>query len=587
MSYNSSELYHAHSNPSFPLHNFVIEAGFIILLGLVAVAITGKMISDGVIFESHDILIHITWLQHFSKQLSEGIWYPRWLAGTNYGYGSPTFVFYPPLVYYIGSALKTIGLNTEQTITTLFALAVFCSGLNFYIYGRNRWGIVASYIGALAYMTAPYVSFNIYIRGALSETWSLVWIPLILLLTDKAIYKAKWRVGLAICFAFLAVTHLPNLLLCTICWGVYMLFYLPKQPWKNVIFTVGSAFVGFGIVSFYLLPVIIDKPLVNLNFMRDVMGGFKENLIIWQGTNNTTGHIQSFFKYGILTIIPLSAIAFYSHSKNISYQKKICYWLFFLIGLSFFMSYLSEPVWRVSKTLQMVQFPWRIMGLFSFGMAAMFALAVSGVMRKSLCQRMFMLLIIFSIWFWNAKYSYQLSLSLPGLREPGNITAARAEEHWKATVFDRVQTALHDPYTNKLKDTKEYLPLLNNGNPASAPTIDQASVSVKSGKASIKINQWGSYNRIFDVTADKISTIKVRTYYYPAWRLYVNKKSHPIDVSDDGTIELKLDIGSYVVELRYQWEQAFIVGIVLSILSIAILVLYWIKSQIFSISIYL
>lgn len=98
----------------------LLEASLFLLLALVAITINQKMIRDGVIFESYDIRYHINWLQHFSKQFSEGILYPRWLAGDNYGYGSPTFVFYPPLVYYLGSLLKISGLNAEQTIITLF-----------------------------------------------------------------------------------------------------------------------------------------------------------------------------------------------------------------------------------------------------------------------------------------------------------------------------------------------------------------------------------------------------------------------------------------------------------------------------------
>jgi uncharacterized membrane protein len=128
----------------FFLSPLVIEAIAILLLALLAIIINQRMIRDGIIFESNDIKYHITWLQHFSKQISEGILYPRWLAGDNYGYGSPTFVFYPPLVYYVGSILKIFGLNVEQTITTLFSIAIFLAGFNFYICGRKRWGKIAS-----------------------------------------------------------------------------------------------------------------------------------------------------------------------------------------------------------------------------------------------------------------------------------------------------------------------------------------------------------------------------------------------------------------------------------------------------------
>jgi uncharacterized membrane protein len=113
------------------------------------------MICNGLFFKSHDLLNHVTWLQHFSKEFSEGIWYPRWLAGTIFGYGSPTFVFYPPLVYYIGSALRLSALHIENTMIFLYSFPFFGAGLTFYIYGHKPWGRIASFIGALAYITAP------------------------------------------------------------------------------------------------------------------------------------------------------------------------------------------------------------------------------------------------------------------------------------------------------------------------------------------------------------------------------------------------------------------------------------------------
>ncbi|MDJ0636402.1 MAG: hypothetical protein QNJ34_24710 [Xenococcaceae cyanobacterium MO_188.B29] len=82
-----------------------MEIIIVILLVLATIIINSRMIRDG-LNGMTDMRWHITWLQHFSKQLAEGILYPRWLAGTNYGYGSPTFVFYPPLVYYLGSLIN-------------------------------------------------------------------------------------------------------------------------------------------------------------------------------------------------------------------------------------------------------------------------------------------------------------------------------------------------------------------------------------------------------------------------------------------------------------------------------------------------
>lgn len=127
---------------------------------------------------------------------------------------------------------------------------------------------------------------------------------------------------------------------------------------------------------------------------------------------------------------------------------------------------------------------------------------------------------------------------------------------------------------------EEYRPLLNNNHPSPPkPVIGQPKFSVIKGKAEIELNQWQSYQRNFDVKAQELSTIEIRTYYYPAWHLYINNQPHPIEMSEDGTIEITLQEGYYQVQLRYQWTWVFKVGIILSILSLILLSFYWFKFQ--------
>ncbi|AFY76870.1 6-pyruvoyl-tetrahydropterin synthase related domain [Pleurocapsa sp. PCC 7327] len=561
--------------PHSPVRRYLVEGGIILLLALATAIVNWKMIRDG-INGMADLKWHIPWLQHFSKQLAEGIWYPRWLAGTNYGYGSPTFVFYAPLVYYIGSLLKFSCLNTEDTIIALFSLAIFLYGLNFYIYGRNRWGIFAAFVGALAYMTVPYIALDIYYRGGVASMFAQAWIPLIWWLTEKTLAKSKWGIGLAISWAMMALTHTASLLLCFIFWLPYTLIFLLHRSWKAVLATIIFAGIGLGMASLYLLPAIVEKSFVNTENMKEFLGGYRAALLgsgipLFPLKITQLVNISYIFIHQLLAIAILTIIALVFCRKNKAIIRETWGWLAFAIAIAFMMSSLSTLIWQSSSMLQSVQFPWRLLQLFSFVGAALCGAVVSGILKLRSPFKLLLSLIIIGILLLNFRYSYKLSRQFITLRNPGKGSIAHLEY---------IKIALDDPYTDKLRDVREYRPLLKGGNSSPPePLIGQPRVSLKSGKADIQIERWDSYYRRFEVIAKEPSTIRIRTYYYPAWHLYLNQKSHPIAMANDGTMELKLEPGSHEVELGYQWTPAFIAGMILSFLSAAALVFLWIKSS--------
>jgi hypothetical protein len=239
-------------------------------------------------------------------------------------------------------------------------------------------------------------------------------------------------------------------------------------------------------------------------------------------------------------------------------------------------------VWESSKTLQMIQFPWRLLGFFSFGAAVLLGLVVSGISQGKRSLKLVLLSIALVILLGNTLYIHKLSKSLPGFHNPGNIAEAQKKKTWKASIYEQVKVALYDPYTNKVRGPQEYRPLLENGKAVPDPIIGQPPVSVTSGKAEIQLDRWESYERKFNVLATDESTIKLRIYYYPAWHLYVNNQPHSIDMADDGTIATKLPSGFHTVELRYQWTPAFTIGVITSILSLVIAIGYGIHNQIAS-----
>ncbi|NJN62638.1 MAG: hypothetical protein HC795_14995 [Coleofasciculaceae cyanobacterium RL_1_1] len=168
----------------------------------------------GEVILGHDTVWHSLWINHFSQQISDGITYPRWLAETNYGYGSPTFVFYPPLPYYLAYLFKGVAhWPIAQTFGGVYSLISFLSGLSVYGYKRHAWGRIAALIAGLFFLLAPYNLYDRYMRMALSSAVAALWLPLGLWMTDLAVERPHWRWGVAGVSAGLVLTNVPSLLL--------------------------------------------------------------------------------------------------------------------------------------------------------------------------------------------------------------------------------------------------------------------------------------------------------------------------------------------------------------------------------------
>lgn len=538
----------------------------LLVMALVAVLMNWKMIAAGVIFDSHDLHYHLTWLQHFSKQVAEGIWYPRWLADTNYGYGSPTFVFYPPLVYYIGSLLKFAGLKADQAIILIFCLALWGAGVGFYLYGRPRWGSVAAWVGAIVFITLPYIGLNLYVRGAVPETWALMAIPLGLWLTERTIDRSAWGGALSLLFALLALTHLPSLILYTIAWGCYTLTLRRRYPWKVVLRLWLAAIWGFALAAFYLIPALVEQPFVSLRHLPDTTGGVAANLLGTPFKDNLRflqAGIQPVFTYQFIALAGVGLVAALGYRPIRRQRRAILAVLALALLLVVLMTYPSLPVWQAVPVLKVIQHPWRLLGLFSFVLAALCSGAIARLASLSPRRCSLILLAVGLVVLGNVAFTYKLSRSTAGFYNPGDVTTAIAAGTWKGKIFQYIHTALNDPYTSKLLDAKEYRPWVNHDR-APSPDIGVSPVSVMQGMASVQLLQWQSYSRQLAVQVQQTAILHLRTYYYPAWRVWVNGQPHPLQMAASGAIALVLEPGNYQVKMQYQATPALQLGWVVS-----------------------
>jgi len=542
------------------------DVGAIVLILLATIVINSRMIRHG-LNGLGDLRWHITWIQHFSEQIREGIFYPRWLAGTNFGYGSPTFVFYPPLVYYIASFFKLIGLNSEQAISTVFSLGIFLIGSAFYLYGRSQWHPLAAFGGAVFYMTSPFV-FGLLNGGGLASLFALIWIPIGLFVIDRAIQQPQWRIILACFWMLVALTHTPSLLIYAIAGGLYTLSLWRRHSFRQVFVTLTFMALGLAMAAFYLLPAVLEQPFTNINYVFAFLGDYINLLdLLTQNFRN-----QLFLQ--LFCLFTLALIAYLSQRPSAAQKRNIIYAVAVMLVVLFLVSPGSNWIWQSISPLQKLETPYRILSLLFFAGAYLCSVAIDGLLRGGYFWKFLGLTLITLIILFNLRSGFKDTYAYPTLHSGG-----------KGKVFIRpwIETILNDPFQDKLIDVPEYRPFLPvSGNypdfvrerysdsglpltftantPLPVPQIGEPRFSLVSGQGQVKVEHWGSYHRKLKVEVQEPAILRVRLYYYPAWQLTVNGQPQPLEMGKDGTILVKLAQGSYILELSYGWTNALIAG---------------------------
>lgn len=129
----------------------------------------------------HDSNPHISRMIAFHTALLDGQFPPMWAKEVLGGIGSPVMMLNYQLPYFISEGFVRIGLNNGDSYKLTLGLSFVLSGILMYIALASKFGPIASWIGALIYILAPYRFLDIYVRGALGESLAFMFPPLLIL----------------------------------------------------------------------------------------------------------------------------------------------------------------------------------------------------------------------------------------------------------------------------------------------------------------------------------------------------------------------------------------------------------------------
>lgn len=368
-------------------------------------------------------------LYELDLALAAGQFPVRWVGNLGFGYGYPLFIFYPPLIYYLGEVFHLLlGTSFIVSIKLVFGISFLGAGLSMYLWTKEHFGKVPALIAAAFYTYAPYHAVDAYVRGALAELTTLVWLPLILWSTDRLIVKQERKhwLWLSLWLALLMLTHNLIFLPFFPLFIIYVLFLISrvKEKRKSLFPISYSLLLAFGLSAFFWLPALAEKKFTLVDsILLSELADYKLHFVypsqlwnsLWGYGGSTQGSLDGLsFKVGKLHLIlsgiaVLAWIAITSLIKKKEFRSKLfyCFIAAFLLFVSLFMTTtFSQVIWESFIPLQYLQFPWRFLTFTSLFSSFLAGAAISGffTLIKSHLMKVFMTIVVLVLLLPNLKF---------------------------------------------------------------------------------------------------------------------------------------------------------------------------------------
>lgn len=501
-------------------------------------------------------------------QLWAGDLYPRWLQNLDGGLGGPTFVFYPPVPFFITSLLQPFAHGAGASWRLLgasAALALLLSGVFAYAWLADVVGRHASAAAAMLYMLMPYhYAVDLHTRGAFGEVWAFVWIPLVLLCAGRAARRSvAAAAGLAASYALLIATHLPTTLIFSVIPPAYAFARAaPRARVKATAVTVGAMLLGIGLAAVYLLPAMLDQDSVAMSIMRTgdsyYANGFFFPHPAWTHVTLARNDFERTLFWATLGTAFVGAYGWAVARRTGVETARHDATFWGIVGLVSVMMMLpvSMPVYRLVPPLQLIQFPWRFNVLLVLAATFLIALALDSMVKSTASSetrsprsptsatRLGSLLLALCVAFAVGP------LMNTSFRVGAPLTAGSAT--WRSNNWN---TAEYRPRWAPANIEKSVVQLRG-----AATTIPRA--RIVNGDGVSRVAQWKPRRITLATDGSTIMIVAISQYFYPGWVATLDSAAAiPVDLSPaDGLLQLSVPQGRHTIEMRLRKSRAETLG---------------------------
>ncbi|MFB0537063.1 MAG: 6-pyruvoyl-tetrahydropterin synthase-related protein [Anaerolineae bacterium] len=616
-----------------------LDAGLILVLLLLTFAVSPLLRSG--LPSMADVPIHLYRLVELDRCWQDGVYYPRWAPTLAFGYGYPLFNFAPPLPYFIAELFHVLGADFETAIKLLAVLCFLLYGLGMYLFAREVLGAKPALLAAAAYVYTPFRFREALIYGGnYPQILAMALYPWILWAFHRIIVedRPKYIVAGALSYASLMLSHNFHALVFTpllLAYAVYLMWTTKK--WSRAREAGLALALGLGLSAFFWVPVLHDMRwtparadfyISHTDFHRRFLS--PRDLVAWPVPLDTSADNPYLpFSLGaaivVLAGISLAALAvdtgyqvwkrwirrsrpvarpladssfrpstrsgrsplrsdralrlFASDSSADTFVK--WHLLFFALVLAasvFMMLPASAPIWENVPFLPIGEFPWRLMGIAN--------LASAFLAGASLC-------------FWSARWSDRgaVSKALLALVVSLVIVVLSVAVYFYPTkpFIEYDNPSLQDYFRYELSTQTmgttvigEYMPVWARQTPTTSPLmpaylagqpVEKLNREDLPGSVQAQLVEHTVVSDRYRFTSDQPFTAHFYTFYFPAWRAYLDGQPTEIQITDPfALIAVPVPAGEHELLLRFEnlplWTAMNTLSAIALLAVLAIWVLY-------------
>ena len=490
---------------------------------------------------SGDAIMNYTQVVCYSKQLWQGILYPRWCMDANGGMGSPAPIFYFPFAFYVAALfypLRYVGIGVDQQYIITIGLANLVTFMTCTLWMRKAASMRVAAFCAFIFL---FTSYRVEItngRQSFAELWCLAFLPLFFMQLHELLYEQKKRwpqmaLTLTICF----LCHPPVTLIGLMGAGLQTLWQ-PVRRWKNVLQLGLAALLTIMLTLFETLPIRmlageLNPDMGGLNHWRQSwVNGFADSL-------RMVSERLGFFAGLVLALLIafVIAVTFWRNKAKVQdavIRHEAMGWVVVMAVAFIMMLSISDPVWNLIEVTVGIKTPWRMASLIMFGMVYVLAVSIRWIWKSNEKTRsgdqmvLALLFIILSFLYVGGVQETEDNMEI----HKELVDAQFIVKYFSTKGTDR-------RYGNADTFFEAFI---------ERPNRKQA--EIVQGRGNVTITQWNAQGIGLDVSAQTPAKLRLEHFNFPIWHATLDGKPALINTeAEKGRMLIDIPTGTHELRL--------------------------------------